>query len=1425
MQGLILLAILLSAGYLLVLPILTLIAWSRSGEHSKQIDTLRKALKDAETRASSLESRLATLQANVKTLGERRETDTPPPITVPAEPAIPASAVTATVLAQQVPAAQPLQRPAVPTFTTLRATLPQADSPQPDAVQVSLPVDDTPLQIQDETPALDTAPVPWGEPILPEALAPVAASSPLANTPVSSTAEPVFAQSRPQDALASPTPLPADPHPETVSSTPAAQTSPDAAMQPPMPQKPAARPSPARRPPEPRLPAEPSFIERGFNAAKDWLFGGNTIVRVGMLLVFLGLAFLLRYASERVVIPLELRYLGVAATSLVALVLGWRLRIKRPAYALLMQGGAVAVMYLTVFAALKLHDQPLLSTEVGFALLVAVVALSGLLAVLQDSLSLAVAGALGGFATPILVSTGGGNHVALFTYFALLNCGILGIAWFKAWRPLNLVGFFGTFLIGLAWGLRSYDPALHFANTEPFLILFFLMFVTIGLLFARRVLLDDPDTPSGRDTAEWTAWLAQKGHAAQRYVDGTILFGTPIVAFGLQVGLIRHIEYGTAFSALALGGFYLLLARLAHGSNPLRHRLLTEVFLALGMIFASLAIPLGLDAQWTSAAWAVEAAGIYWIGHRQQRPFARAFALLLQAGASIAFLQKIGAGQDTILSGSALGALMLGLSFLSNMLVLRAHVDEHKRSENWDGSLGLIFSCLGLWSLFAIAPLSLLAEGTSTALALGAFAAVFAALQWRFEGWVQSAVLAQIIAVLAFAGTVLRGTETLLSGSLIVALLLGVTLLANAALLRLHRGGSENGTCKYDPLLPLLSTLGLWSLYLIAPLTLIAEHTAAAWALAGMLTVFIGLKLKARGWLANALLVQLAASALFLGHMDRADAGGVLVLAGSGWKGLVIASLIGLASLVSLGAAIREARKANDPAQVTRLAWAMLFGLGFISLAVLFVLPWQTATAVWAACGFVLMWAAMRLKLKPAFWFALTLEVVAGAAFLKANSAVFFLFGHLPPPEGTTPFAHAGFWTPIVIALAAFAVAWRLHAWARSPAATDADALQIDADWISFPALLWSACWWSFGWWMELRWQAGNDQVLVHQFLAVMAASVLLLLPIAAKWRWARLAGLCGLLLPLAGAVATFDYSTDANLLGNFGWAAFGLALSAGFGLLRVNKNLLNESSDKLLHLVNTWLWLGVAALEMRYAFLSLGEPGSTWRWLGWTLPLAAWLLWNARRTSPGLWPAAAHPQLYRFSSTLPVLAILLAWLLMANLQSTGNAAPLPFIPLVNPLEIALLLVLFAGGQWVRQLRAQDPAIVAWQPLHTPLQVALLAGGFLTYTCVVLRAAHHFAGVAWSNDALLHSMTVQASLSVAWALLALGLMISGHRRALRAVWVSGAVLVAVVVAKLFFVELSNHGGLERIISFIGVGVLLLVVGYFAPLPPSKEENQ
>ncbi|WP_300629666.1 DUF2339 domain-containing protein, partial [Pseudomonas sp.] len=345
-------------------------------------------------------------------------------------------------------------------------------------------------------------------------------------------------------------------------------------------------------PQEPLIPRGPNLIERAISGARNWLFGGNTVLRVGVVLLFLGLAFLLRYATEGMVVPIELRYAGVAAAALGLLGLGWWLRLRNSSYGLMLQGTGIAVLYLTVFAAMRLH--PLIDPSAALGLLVAVTVFSAILAITQDALGLACAAALGGFAAPILTSTGAGNHVALFSYFALLNAGILAIAWFKAWRLLNLIGFVGTFGIGFAWGMRSYTPELLW-STEPFLILFFLVYLAIGLLFARRKLLELGDAPEGRDAL--LRWSAAKGD----YVDGSMLFGPPLVGFGLQFALVQHLEFAAAFSALGLGIIYMGLARLLSGGRAL---LLAETCLALGVIFASLAIPLGLDARWTAAAWA-----------------------------------------------------------------------------------------------------------------------------------------------------------------------------------------------------------------------------------------------------------------------------------------------------------------------------------------------------------------------------------------------------------------------------------------------------------------------------------------------------------------------------------------------------------------------------------------------------------------------------------------------------------------------------------------------------------------------------------------------------------------------------------------------------------------------------------------------------
>ena len=359
---------------------------------------------------------------------------------------------------------------------------------------------------------------------------------------------------------------------------------------------------------------EPAII----SYLRNYFSGENIVARVGVIVLFFGVAFLLKYAAERARLPIEYRLMGVGIGAMVMLVIGWRLRMRHPDYALILQGGSIGVLYLTVFAALRLFD--VLPAAYALIILTAVGIFSAMLAILQNARSLAILGICGGFLAPILTSTGAGNHVVLFSYYALLNAGIFGMAWFKSWRPLNLLGFAFTFVISTFWGVTRYQAA-DFASTEPFLVLFFLFYVGIAVLYATR------QTPE------------LKG-----YVDGTLVFGTPLIAFGLQAGMMQQyemlqmFEYGLAASAVALSLFYLTLAKILFDRQRDTLRLIVESFLALGVVFGTLAIPLALDARWTSAAWALEGAAIVWIGLRQNRVLARLFGSLLQFAAGFALL-------------------------------------------------------------------------------------------------------------------------------------------------------------------------------------------------------------------------------------------------------------------------------------------------------------------------------------------------------------------------------------------------------------------------------------------------------------------------------------------------------------------------------------------------------------------------------------------------------------------------------------------------------------------------------------------------------------------------------------------------------------------------------------------------------------------
>ena len=430
-----------------------------------------------------------------------------------------------------------------------------------------------------------------------------------------------------EQALGDPTPAPAQPMPaawDTPRPVPVPPVSPfrTASPEPEPDLERAARsaappPLPPGPPPTPFEPAAPpprgpDLGERIVGTIKRWFTEGNVPVKIGMLVLLAGVAALLKYASDQgwLNAPIELRLAAIAAAALAGLVFGWMQRERRQLFALALQGGAIGILLLTIFAAFKRYE--LIEPGIAFAMSILLIAGMGVLAVLQNSRTLAVLGILAGFMAPIWLSTGSGNHVALFSYYAVLNAAIFAIAWWRPWRALNLLGFAFTFGIGTVWGVLQYD-ADKFASTEPFLLLFFAFYLVIPILYARRQPAEKRDL-----------------------VDGSLVFGTPLIAFSLQAGMLHDDRLLLALCALGLAALYAGLAWALIRRE--RYAALGQSHAVLAVGFATLAVPLALSARATASVFALEGAALVWLGLRQQRLLPQIAGALLQLGAAFGFV-------------------------------------------------------------------------------------------------------------------------------------------------------------------------------------------------------------------------------------------------------------------------------------------------------------------------------------------------------------------------------------------------------------------------------------------------------------------------------------------------------------------------------------------------------------------------------------------------------------------------------------------------------------------------------------------------------------------------------------------------------------------------------------------------------------------
>jgi uncharacterized membrane protein len=333
----------------------------------------------------------------------------------------------------------------------------------------------------------------------------------------------------------------------------------------------------------------------------EQLIGGSLFNWLGIIAVSLTVGFFLKYAFDNDWIGQRGQVLLGALAGSGILFAAERLRARGYRnYAYVLSGGGILILYLTVYAARVFYE--LVGIMPAFLLMIAVTTTAVLLAARYDAYAIAVLGLIGGFMTPALLSTKVDNQIGLFGYVALLDAGVLALAYFKRWRSLNHLAFVATVLTFCVWSLDYYED-WKLWRTLFFLILFFLMFNALGVVY--NVVRQRP----------------------ARWFDISLIISNATLFFAASYALLADAHHSMLGSyALVWSAFYVLLFYFAYQRHR-ADRLLTLSYLGTAVTFFTLAAAIQLDQQWVTIVWAMEALMLTWIGLRSDTDAPRYVAL------------------------------------------------------------------------------------------------------------------------------------------------------------------------------------------------------------------------------------------------------------------------------------------------------------------------------------------------------------------------------------------------------------------------------------------------------------------------------------------------------------------------------------------------------------------------------------------------------------------------------------------------------------------------------------------------------------------------------------------------------------------------------------------------------------------------------
>ncbi len=318
--------------------------------------------------------------------------------------------------------------------------------------------------------------------------------------------------------------------------------------------------------------------------------GENLINKIGIAITVIGVAIGAKYSIEHQLIsPLTRIILGYLM-GLGLLGFGAKLKKNYENYSAVLVSGAMAIMFFITFTAYSLYS--LFPQEAAFALMVVFTAFTVVAAIYYNRQIIAHIGLVGAYAVPFLLSDGSGKVEILFSYMAIINIGILIIAFKKYWKPLYYASFILTWLIFILWFVAKYQTNLHFVLSVSFLSTFFVTFYTTFLAY--KLLRKE----------KFEIW------------DILLLLANSFVFFGMGYSILsKHVSGGQLLGLFTLGNaiVHFVVSAVIY-RQKLADKNLFFLIAGLVLVFITIAIPVQLDGNWVTLLWVGEAALLFWIG-------------------------------------------------------------------------------------------------------------------------------------------------------------------------------------------------------------------------------------------------------------------------------------------------------------------------------------------------------------------------------------------------------------------------------------------------------------------------------------------------------------------------------------------------------------------------------------------------------------------------------------------------------------------------------------------------------------------------------------------------------------------------------------------------------------------------------------------